>query len=344
MIARVLIHIPFNIAIAKDDLKLCASLEYKTGLVIQYFCPFRDPDFGSREDPETLKINEKDAILANYIRIDFKKENLIIGNNYDPSLDLIEQSLNLFLQRLRYVTESPQIHPIFLHSVPWSLIYLNDNGTALKDEKGNRISRGCVPGQLQYVVLNEKSWNKIFTSNINFKSRHWFDLLLDAKNLPRIEPGIVLAFTALEVFIAEILDQSSKGNNISEELWTWINNRPNWQQEPTIEEQYDILLKILTGHSLKEDKKLWSSFQNLKTARNTFVHEGISRNSRKSKKPLKLDEGTKLIESAEKITLKIREWLPNEQQWKIFTENETHNVHFEINLSVPIARPKQNDV
>jgi hypothetical protein len=37
---------------------------------------------------------------------------------------------------------------------------------------------------------------------------------------------------------------------------------------------HDLLLRVMTGHSLKEEGRLWEAFQNLRSARNAFAHEG----------------------------------------------------------------------
>jgi hypothetical protein len=80
-------------------------------------------------------------------------------------------------------------------------------------------------------------------------------------------------------------------------------------------EQYDALLKLLTGHSLKDEPLLWEAFKNLKDARNAFVHEGIAKIGQT---PVSTESANKLIASASDIIAKIREWLPNELHWPEF--------------------------
>ena len=80
----------------------------------------------------------------------------------------------------------------------------------------------------------------------------WDVLLLDAQaELPKIGTAIVLAATALEVFIAGILDQLAKEKAVPEELWSWISEREDYHQQPTLVEQYNDLLHFFTGHSLR---------------------------------------------------------------------------------------------
>jgi hypothetical protein len=325
MIARVFIHTPFNILIAVDENFPTISIE-DSGYKIFYYPPGKDPNIVSSNDPSIVKLNGKDALLGNIVRIDFHKEEFTrIAHqlptpdaDLDPSFEVINKALNHFLIHLRYLTRAPQIHPIYLPSCRWMINYVNDDGSELPMENGKFRVRGSFRYELKYVGLNLEIWNDVFTIQSDIASQNWVNLLLDGLDeFPEIGPSIVLTFTALEVFIAKILNQLATKEKISPEFWEWINKRPDWTQEPSIEEQYDILLKILTGHTLKEDKKLWDAFQNLKTARNTFVHEGVARISRTSQKPLKDHEVLKLISTANEIPLKIREWLPTDIQWEL---------------------------
>jgi len=325
MIARVFIQIPFDILIAVDEKFPIFSFE-ESGYKISWFPPGRDQRYVSHTEPLTIKLNGKDAIFCNIIRIDFQKEEFdrtvytdpTKMNEYDPSFEVINKVLNYFLIRLRHLTNANQIHLIDILSCQWRIAYLKDDGTEFPEEKGKFRAKGSYKFELKYVSLNSEIWNDIFKLPSDFGSQYWVDLLLDGLDeLPEIGPSIVLTFTALEVFIAKILNQLATKEKISPEFWEWINRRPDWTHEPSVEEQYDILLKILTGHTLKEDEKLWNAFQNLKTARNTFVHEGVARISRKSQKPLEDHEARKLIILANEIPLKIREWLPKDIQWEL---------------------------
>ena len=138
-------------------------------------------------------------------------------------------------------------------------------------------------------------------------------LFLDAKaQFPEIGPSIVLAATALEVFISYVLNSIVVKSKIPLELWNWISDRDFWLKQPSEEEKYSILLKILLGISLKDNNELWEVFKNLKKARNSFVHGGIAKIG---KETLDVKKAQKLIEKAREITLYIREHLPSEIQW-----------------------------
>jgi hypothetical protein len=81
-----------------------------------------------------------------------------------------------------------------------------------------------------------------------------------------------------------------------------------------VEEQFDVLLKEFTGHSLKEDPLLWEAFKNLKTARNSFVHEGTARVGNTT---LTKDEALVLVGKVDGIIGRIREWIPEDMRWPV---------------------------
>jgi len=85
---------------------------------------------------------------------------------------------------------------------------------------------------------------------------------------------VVLGFSALEVRIEAALNDLARLYGVRPEVWEWINDRG--PKEPAILEQFDSLLTAVTGRSLKEDNRLWDGFQNLRKARNSFVHDGIA--------------------------------------------------------------------
>jgi len=345
MIARVTIPIPFSILIAADETLPIFSVE-RMGYKISHFPPLRDTNLVSQVEPSILKLNEKDAILCNLIVIDFQKEEFDRTISSDPSkmfqfeppLEFINQVLNDFLIRLRHLTNAPQIHYINLHYTQWQIKYLKNDGSEFQEESGKLRGRGTKTFEIKHVPLPSDIWSDIFELPQDFFSQYWIDLLLDGLDeLPEIGPSIVLTHTALEVFIAKILNQLATAEKISPEFWEWINNRRYPDQLPTIEEKYDTLLQNLTGHTLKEDTKLWSVFQNLRTARNTFVHEGIAKISLKSQAPpLTRDEARNLVILSNMIPYKIREWLPKSVQWEL---NKNYNTKSFSTWPMDFQRP-----
>jgi hypothetical protein len=86
-------------------------------------------------------------------------------------------------------------------------------------------------------------------------------------------------------------------------------------KQPSIEEQYDVLLKEFMGHSLKENAALWQSFMTLKTARNKYVHEGVATIGGV---PVTIDEALSLLRQVFAISEWIRDRLPADLQWQKF--------------------------
>jgi hypothetical protein len=126
----------------------------------------------------------------------------------------------------------------------------------------------------------------------------------------------MLSYAGLEVFITGTLDKLRESKKLSVDFWKWLNLRGGkYHQEPSIEERFSVLLKFLAGHSLKEEQSLWTSFKNLKEARNSLVHRGIAVISKKSREEVTLKKALELSADVWKITEKIREWLPKEIQW-----------------------------
>jgi hypothetical protein len=86
-----------------------------------------------------------------------------------------------------------------------------------------------------------------------------------------------MASAALESFIAWALNVLHGERQLPEGLWKWINKREHWTKEPSVSEKFDVLLRVFTGHSLKDQPVLWEQFVNLRKARNSLSHEGVIR-------------------------------------------------------------------
>ena len=138
--------------------------------------------------------------------------------------------------------------------------------------------RGTFHFHFSYAAVTKEIWDEVFELPFDYEPPSWVPLLLDAQDLlPRIGPAIVIAFTALEVAVSKLLDDLADSSPIPEDIWRWINSR-SLDQQPSLVDQFGDLLRILTGHSLKDDNALWESFLNLRRARNTFVHDGVAKN------------------------------------------------------------------
>jgi hypothetical protein len=118
------------------------------------------------------------------------------------------------------------------------------------------------------TAINTAIWSKVQELPRDFRPATWDTLL------PEIGASIVAVNAALEMFIAWALDELSKLACLKPDLWNWINKRGDWYKEPSVIEQYDELLRILSGKSLKNESHLWEALQNLRSVRNSFTHEG----------------------------------------------------------------------
>ena len=172
--------------------------------------------------------------------------------------------------------------------------------------------------------INEGVWKNIHQLPVDFTPLPWEDLRLDAQAaLPHVGTAVVLAATSLEVFISQILDRLAATSDLPADVWKWLNDRGAWARNPTTEEQFDILLRHFTGHSLKDNQALWKAFKNLRTARNSFVHEGIAK---VGDKVLLHSDAENLVARANDIISWVRGCLPADRRWLEFEPSITFQI------------------
>jgi hypothetical protein len=318
MIARLSVLLPFHLTVPDGQQFPVYQVE-DSGYGIHFYPPGRSENAPPLTEEEKITIDGVTAFQADALRIDFRKESFDrrAGTHIDPPEDVIDRAINFFLTRLRHVTRAGQVRPVRFPLVTWRMRYLNDDESEFKEEAGLVRGRGIKSIPFSPVIpLTNKIWADVFDLPPDYEPPPWESLLLDATvEMPSIGPALVLAATALEVFISRVLDRLAPTKVVPPELWHWINERGNWLKEPALEEQYGVLMKLLTGHSLKEEPLLWEAFKNLKDARNAFVHEGIAKIGQI---PVSTETANKLIASASNIIEKVREWLPNELHWPEF--------------------------
>ena len=314
MLAKLDLLLPFEITIPKEE--HFSIYQYNDeGYNIRIFPPMKTKHSIAQDDSDEILINGKPTFQANNLRIYFQKDNFDRrqDSECDPPHPLIARTINSFLLKLRFVTRGSKICPITFPQTSWHLQYLNDDESELDKAEGLVKGRGAKTYNISWTLLDNDIWERIFELPPNYIPPQWDSLLLDAnKALPEIGPSVVLAATALEVFISHILNELPKNDIISKDLWDWVNNRENWSKEPSPVEQFDILLKSFLGVSLKDNIDLWESFMNLKKARNSFVHEGIAEIG---KKPITVEETQMLLVKANEIVRFIKNELPDELQW-----------------------------
>jgi hypothetical protein len=233
-------------------------------------------------DPQTptelVLIDGHPTIQADAISIQFQADEFDRRTDADePLVELGFRMANDLLARLRTLGRAGQ--PIAPNSTAWRLVYANDDGSELEPKEGLRRGLGGVSWRWQLFGLRPDLWKAAAALPNDFEPTAWDTLLLDAVDLlPDVGPAIVLAFAAIETRIDRALDVLAAQAGLSDELWEWITQREgDYRKEPSMTEQVDSLLKAVSGHSLKEDGRLWEAFQNVRQARNTFVHEGRAR-------------------------------------------------------------------
>lgn len=272
--------------------------------------------------PAHIEIDGQAGFVANALRIDFIKDRFDLSSDAnDPPREVISRAIDSFLTRYRYVLRAPQIASSDFPNTTWRLEYLNDDGSPVQRGPGVVAGRGGLGYEIRYVAITSGIWEQMHELEPDWLPPRWNDLLLDANGaLPRVGTAVVLAATALEVFIADTLDELSAHADFPQPMWDWVNHRGDWLKDPSTAEQFDFLLQYFTGHSLKEESTLWESFQNLRTARNTFVHEGAATLGR-TRVIVTPQQAAQLVKKAWDITEWVREKLPAEMQWPLFKQD-----------------------
>jgi len=330
MIARLHVLLPVWLTVRQGEEFTVYQYE-DNGYKVRVFPPARSDQPDPPDRIHEVSLDGTPALRVDALRIDFQKENFDRAREprFDPPQEIVARAINSFLIRLRYVARAAGIRSIDYPSVTWNVRYLNDDESELEDAEGLVRTRGGLSFSFSFVALSKAVWHDINQLPINFEPPPWEELLLDAQaDLPRIGPAIVLAATALEVFIAHILDRLAEKGAVPANLWEWINNRGDYLREPRVEEQFDVLLRFFTGRSLKTDSAFWESFRNLRNARNSFVHEG---RAEIGGSPVTPDIARKLVADASAIVAAVREWLPPDLHWPVFKHEVKIEAKWKLN-------------
>lgn len=329
MIARLFVKLPFSFDIPLGSRFDVYQIEYP-GYVVNFYPPLPS-ETEHVASGVSLCINGTKTFKVDTLKIDIIQDDFNRTTNVesDPSFEVLNHLINELLDRLKYVTNSSIIKPVQLPSAAWRIIYLNDDGSELAEEDGVIRVRGALAYSYQVHPLTSEMWTDSFVlSDKDWTMPKWKMLILDARNsLPEVGPSVVLAASALEVFIYEVLNQLASSLDDKElGLWGWLNSR-GLGKAPTIEEQFDKLLKYFTDQSLKIDNKLWESLKNIFKCRNSFLHDG---------EPLiggvliDVQTARNLIEQSERIIEFVRLAIPAELQWATFSYEMDISISQEI--------------
>lgn len=330
MIARVLIPLPFFITVLTEENYVIYESEI-SGYNFRILPPLRSPQAASLV--YELSVDERTAIQVDVLHIEFRKSDFMRDKNSppDPPLDLILQIGNAFIRRLRSVAVAPRAMPL-LELSNFRIEYLNDDGSPLPDQEGLR--RGLVKWgyAVDCIILDEAVWKAVNELPLDFEPTPWDELVLDARaQLPNVGTAIALGYTALEVMIDAALDRLASDKVQPLPLWEWVNDRGFWLREPTVQEKFDSLLKIVGGTSLKSTP-LWESFSQLKDARNSFVHDGKPLIKGKLVDVLRTQE---LLKKTEAIISFVLGLLPEGDTSKSY---KITGVRHYINVRVPVPK------
>ena len=320
MIARLIVRTAFTIDVP-EGVQFEVPTYESNGYVVCFYPPKRSKEEEARSAGKEVTIDGTATFSADLIHIDFVKNDFNRSRDIecDPPFSLIKDFLDHYLIRLRHITKSPIIRASEFPHCDWRLNYLDDDGKELSQVEGLLRKRGGMSFSVSWIALTGVMWRDIHAIPDDHVFPPWEELLLDAA-FPGTSVGnsIVLAATALEVFVAHVLDVLASDSPTPKELWTWINNRQDHLREPSVEEQFDVLLKMMCGHSLKEDSKLWEAFKNLRAARNSFVHSGMARIG-KSGEVLDDSKAKAFVASALAVIEKVKSWLPEKHRWKQYS-------------------------
>lgn len=136
---------------------------------------------------------------------------------------------------------------------------MNDDGSELEKTEGLVRGWGSLRYSVDLIGCSPTVWDLVFSLPDDFEAPAWHTLLVEARGaLPHVGTAMVLAATALEVLIAELLNRLVVGSSVPAPLWEWINSRGDWRKEPSVEDQYGAPLQAVCGHTLKEDNAAWA--------------------------------------------------------------------------------------
>jgi len=281
-----------------------------------------------------IKINDQEVIRANLLQIDllaareFARDRNSLGI-FDPPLELFVELANSLIGRLKSVGRMAKPKFIDLDSAAaWKVQYLTDDGQTLPENQ--KLVRAHTGHKLTWQIsaITHDLWELAMTLPVDFSLPIWHKLILDASaQLPDVNTSIVLANAALESFIKVSLDILAKqSSSISDESWEWLSSRDDvLLKQPSAKEMFDQVLSLLTAKSLRRDQpELWKALDELRSARNSMVHEGKAsiKNKRKRKAATKTEVtpemARSMVDNASRIIGWIESLLPEEQKRLMF--------------------------
>jgi len=258
------------------------------------------------------KLAPVNVLMVDVVKPDFDRS--IRPNIVDPNPQVVFDFANSILARIRVYSRASQIKPIVIGRDSWLLRYLSEDGEELPVEEGKARGRRVGHTTLGYPPVSPEVFGFVATLGESDEPYVWDQLILDAHDLlPEVGSSIVMAYAALESFIVFALDHLEGENPLPGKLWPWIKHRDNehWIKGPSVSEKFDILLYVLTGHSLKDEQSLWQGFTELRKARNKLMHEGIAVAAGRKVDAVKAEE---LVTVAQSVITWVERLLPEKHR------------------------------
>ncbi len=324
MIARFRVLLPFSLLIAPDSPPAPISLTtrgsaatvhppYRSAIPPEWFAvdatvavadvPARL--YPARPQPTSAVHvhGESPCVLADTLQVDLQGDHDRTNDGMEALVDHGFEVANEVVLRLRALVHGQQIRAFARQSTVFHLELLHDDETPLDpDPELLRISAGGV-WKAEGLGVSPELWQAVEEAPDGARLNPWDALLLDARDvLPHIGPALVLASSAIETRAVSALDHLADAAGVAPDLWRWINDRQT-RKEPSFVERLSVLLESISGKNLKRDEPdLWEGFQNLRTARNSFAHEGVAVLGRRE---VDLEAATRLVVTAGSIV----QWL-----------------------------------
>jgi len=319
--------LPFDLVVDGTTIRVCPPMKAKTSIgdLLLTHAPLFEIAAklapAEQESSDRILMDDVCTVDANMLQLEisavgFDRRKGIDDMSFQNEVSIFFKALNCVLARLRTVTRTGSLKSISPDQTVWSINYLNDDGSELPKQEGLFRGRVSTNFKIGAIGVNSETWR--FTQSLpgELVLRTWEALILDAQAaLPEIGPSIVLAATALEIFISYALDilESRFQSPLPAGMWDWINNKDDFYKEPSPEERFDFLLKTFSGKSLKDETTLWDAFKLIRNARNKFVHEG---KALVGGNPVDAAKAAQLVARAADIIAWVEKLLPPEFQRK----------------------------
>jgi hypothetical protein len=307
--------------------------------------PFQRLVGGSLDDladppvPSDTTVEDLPTFVADVIQVDVRGEfDRRDGGDASDVLAVVVPLLQLILTRFRTLANASFIRvpgePNFLS---WSVQYLTDAGEAFEKRDGFVRGRGALGVNIeQRAWMAPELWAALRTVTAAPRIPPSNELLLDAREAwPHVGASVVLSYAAIEHRIATALDVLArlKPEVVSPTMWAWLSDRDDYRKEPSVEEQLSDLMQLFVGRSLKDERMMWNSYNELRKARNSFVHEGVAMSLNRTR--VSPQRASQLVADASSIIAWIEQWLPEEERApRVDLPNRT------LSRMIPITRAR----